>query len=61
MYMTSNKQQKKQLIMSTNSAEFLKDEIRPITPEEIILLIPGSYKEGTIAFQASSFLPLSET
>lgn len=54
MYMASVIGQKKQIIMSTHSAEFLKDEISPITPQEIILLMPGSYKEGTIAFQASS-------
>jgi predicted ATPase len=58
MYMSSVIGQRKQIIMSTHSADFLKDNISPVTPQEIILLLPGSHNEGTMTLQASSYPPI---
>lgn len=60
MYAGSALAGKKQLIMSTHSAEFLKHDLFPIKPEEIILLAAGSHKEGTKAFLASDIPQLVE-
>ena len=60
MYMGSALAGKKQLIISTHSAEFLKHDLFPIKPKEIILLAAGSYKEGTKAFLASDIPQLVE-
>ena len=58
MYLSTVMGQKKQLIMSTHSAEFLKDNINPVKPQEIILLRFGDNNEGTTALLASSVPPI---
>jgi predicted ATPase len=58
LYLKSVLGKEKQLIMSTHSPEFLKDDITPISAEEILLLVESDYKEGSKAFLASSFPPI---
>lgn len=60
MYMGSAMAGKKQLIISTHCAEFLKHDLYPIKPKEIILLATGSYNEGTKAFLASDIPQIVE-
>ena len=60
MYMGAVLPDKKQLIITSHSAEFLKDDLFPIKPKEIILLVAGSCKDGSRAFLASDITQIME-
>lgn len=55
LYLKSVLGKEKQLIISTHSPEFLKEDITPISAEEIILMVESDYRKGTQAFLDSSF------
>ncbi|MBN1323335.1 MAG: AAA family ATPase [Methanotrichaceae archaeon] len=50
----------KQFIISTDGAEFLKDDIGRVAAKDVTILVPGREKEGTMAFPATSFPEIVE-
>jgi len=50
----------KQLVISTDSGEYLRDDVIGVAAKDVTILVPGRENEGSRAFPASSFPEIVE-